>query len=116
MVGDVGGTNIRYQLLELSGAPYEETKIIKEAKLKVSEFEDFAKTIEHFLEGVEQHPAICVIAIAGPVNKNTILMSNVQRWGELDGAKLGVQLKINRFVFINDFEANAYSLMTLKDN
>lgn len=43
-------------------------------------------------------------------------MSNVQRWGELNGTNLAIQLKMNRFVFINDFEANAYALMTLKDN
>lgn len=41
----MGGTNARYQLIELSGAPYEETKIIKEAKLKVSDFDEFYKSI-----------------------------------------------------------------------
>lgn len=55
------------------------------------------------------------MAIAGPVNDNTVIVSNVQRWGKLEGAQLGVELKINRFVFINDFEANAYGLMTLRD-
>lgn len=67
------------------------------------------------MEAVELRPTICVVAIAGPVNNNSILMSNVQKWGLLDGPKLASHLKINRFVFLNDFEANAYGLMTLKD-
>lgn len=62
------------------------------------------------------YPTICVIAIAGPVNNNSVMMSNVQRWGTLDGTKLGIELKINKFSFLNDFEANAYSLMTLREN
>lgn len=75
----------------------------------------FYDAIENFLKETGHHPTICVVAIAGPVNNNSILMSNVQKWGLLDGIKLGIQLKINRFAFINDFEANAYALMTLKD-
>ena len=38
LIGDVGGTNIRLQLIELTGKSYEETKVIKEHKYKASEF------------------------------------------------------------------------------
>ena len=102
--------------MELSGCSYADLKEIKSEKLKVSEYVQFHHAVEHFLRGTGVHPSICVIAIAGPVDNNSILMSNVQRWGVLDGKYLGIELKINRFVFINDFEANAYGLMSLNSD
>lgn len=43
-------------------------------------------------------------------------LSNVGKWGELDGEKLGANLKITHFVFLNDFIANSFGLLLLPDS
>ena len=57
-------------------------------------YDHFYLTIEDFIKQKNIHPTVCVIAIAGPVDNNSILMSNVQKWGKLNGQELGEQLKI----------------------
>ena len=41
-------------------------------------------------------------------------MSQVTRWGKLDGEELKIKFGCKSFVFINDFEACAYALADLK--
>jgi glucokinase len=40
-------------------------------------------------------------------------MSNALHWGELDGEVLAHSLKLDKFVFLNDFEAIAYGVCAL---
>lgn len=49
--------------------------------------ENFEDAIRLFLSDVpvEKHPGVAVIGIAGPVEDNKVTLSNVMRWGELDG-------------------------------
>lgn len=37
----------------------------------------------------EKYPEVAVIGMAGPVEDNKVTLSNVQKWGQLDGKKLG---------------------------
>lgn len=50
---------------------------------------------------------------AGPVEDNTVSLSNVQKWGVLDGGVLGKNLNIRHFEIINDFIANSHGITTL---
>ncbi len=59
---------------------------------------------------------MAAIAIAGPVEDNTVSMANVLKWGKLCGATLSEQLKIRDFIFLNDFAANSYGLLLMKDD
>jgi len=56
-----------------------------------------------------------VIAVAGPVKENTVRMSNVERWGDLVGNNLAQILKVDHFIFLNDFEAAAYGASVLNE-
>ncbi len=48
---------------------------------------------------------------AGPVDENKVSLSNVPKWGELDGDKLAANLKFEHFIFLNDFIAVSYGLL-----
>lgn len=43
-------------------------------------------------------------------------MSNVKKWGKLNGEVLGKDLGIKEFYFINDFIANSFGLLLMKEN
>lgn len=61
----------------------------------------------------EKYPEVAVIGVAGPVEDNTVALSNVPKWGELNGDQLATNLKMRHFVFLNDFIANSYGLLLL---
>jgi glucokinase len=42
-------------------------------------------------------------------------MSNVERWGDLVGNNLAHILKVDHFIFLNDFEAAAYGASVLNE-
>jgi glucokinase len=69
-----------------------------------------------FLSSAKRHPDIAVLGIAGPIVDNTVAMANVSKWGTLDGYKLGENLKIKYFNFINDFEAASYGVLLLPES
>ena len=43
-------------------------------------------------------------------------MANVEKWGTLDGYQLGKSLNIGHFVFLNDFEAASYGILTIPED
>ena len=43
-------------------------------------------------------------------------MANVSKWGTLSGDKLGKSLNIKDFAFLNDFSANSFGLLIMKDD
>ena len=53
--------------------------------------------------GSDVYPSVAAIGIAGPITDNTVFMANAEKWGVLEGSKLGLNLKIKDFVFANDF-------------
>lgn len=42
-------------------------------------------------------------------------MPNIPKWGELNGATLGLKYNISSFLLINDFEAVSYGLLIVDD-
>ena len=59
---------------------------------------------------------MAVLGIAGPITENTVFLANVGKWGVLDGYVLGNNLKIKDFVFLNDFEAASYGVLTVPES
>lgn len=57
-----------------------------------------------------------MIAIAGPIEKNTVTMPNILKWGELNGTTLALKYNISYFSLINDFEAISYGLLIVDDS
>lgn len=52
LLGDVGGTNIRLELIELSAKSKGPISTLKKSNLNVADHEHFAQAIKTFLEGV----------------------------------------------------------------
>ena len=117
LIGDVGGTNIRLQLIAVD-LKADQPTLLKEVKYQVKEHHVFQQAIEGFLKdvGAEDYPTVAVIGIAGPISGNATFMANVEKWGTLDGAQLANNLKIPHFQFLNDFEAASYGVLTLPES
>lgn len=117
MLGDVGGTNVRLTLrrLNLEERTSEE---IKELTFYSSQsLKSFQSAVEQFLsefKGTENWPTVGVVGIAGAVNCNTVVLTNVEHWPVADGNAIAEDLGIKSFRFINDFEACGYGLCLLK--
>jgi len=116
LIGDVGGTNIRLQLIAIQ-LHLNEPEIIKEEKYKVKDYDIFEDAIRTFLKDIKEadYPKCAAIGIAGPISKNKVSLANVGKWGVLNGDQLGVNLNITTFQFLNDFEAASYGILTLPD-
>ena len=102
LIGDVGGTNIRLQLINID-LQANEPALIKENKYQTKEYDVFQQALEVFLKDVEDYPQVAAIGIAGPISNNTVFMANVGKWGTLDGHQLSKNLNIPHFQFLNDF-------------
>lgn len=92
LIGDIGGTNIRYQLVELSIEEELPLRILKKQEVKVRNYASFQQSVQEFLQNVtlSEYPCVAVIAIAGPVDQNSAIMSNVPKWGKLEGTAMGL--------------------------
>ena len=114
LIGDVGGTNIRLELVVVDFNFVVSPKLIKKHYYDVVSEDVFPEVISKFLsDQKEHHPSVAAIGMAGLVFDNTVELSNVVKWGKLDGAELGKQLNIPHFRFLNDFEAASYGVLTI---
>lgn len=84
-MGDVGGTNIRLELVLVNVTLTMPNVVVKTAKYQVRNFDKFSDAIKQFLSGLDVRPSIAVIAIAGAVTDNSVKMGNVPKWGMLSG-------------------------------
>lgn len=110
ILADIGATNARFGMAK-SKAVTEKTHIFK-----CEEFSTFQDAYRAYLKHInisEADVTRVAIAIAGPVTSDLIRMTN-HPWvfSKKDVQK---ELKLKRFVVINDFTAVALSLTELKD-
>ncbi len=115
LLGDVGGTNIRLQLVSVDTSKNTPVSTLKKDTLLVADYDVFQNAIEKFLEDVTDYPNVATIGIAGPIFDNTVSLANVEKWGTLSGESLGANLKIPHFKFINDFEAASYGILLVPE-
>ena len=114
LVGDIGGTHIRFRLLKMSKKEGDSIETIDTTKLKTADFESMEKAFLHYLKLVgDNYPQIAVIGVAGPVQDNTIMkLTNIPHWRSVSGEELGKKLNIKKFLFLNDFACNSYGIQT----
>ena len=85
LVGDVGGTNTRLKLYEVS--PYEKTSatgtppgtLVKHVEYENSKYEQFIDVVKAFLAAeppTVRPPAAGCLAVAGPVESNRVHFTN----------------------------------------
>ncbi len=110
LLGDVGGTNVRLAL-SLDG------RLAPIGHFAVAEHPDPILLIAGFLEerGVASPPARAVFAAAGPVAPDGRRVRVTNSAWTLDAARLEGELGIGNVRLVNDFAANAWALMRLRD-
>ena len=93
-------------------------EILKKAEYKTFEEESFVAALQKFLADIpiQKFPSSAHIGIPCPVIENRGSPQNAKHWGELDGKKIGEQIKLYKFFFYNDFEIAAYSILKLQSS
>ncbi len=107
LVGDIGGTNARFALVEAPGAAPRPV-----ARLKTAEEGDAASGIAKAIAASGSvRPRSVVVCGAGPLIGRRLQLTNAG-W-RLDGPELAAALKLDQGMILNDFEAQALSLPVL---
>ena len=114
LVGDIGGTHIRFRLLKMSKNEHDLVETIDTTKLKTADFTSMESAFKFYLKTIENNfPSIAVIGVPGPIQDNTVLkFANIPHWTSESGDKLGKKLGIKNFLFLNDFACNSYGIQT----
>ena len=111
LVADVGGTNVRFALVDLdqNAGP----GLLAYRKYGSKSFASIEDAARAYLAGQTPNaqPIAAVLAVAGPVNDNAISMTNLG-W-RFSGRDVGEALDIGSVRLINDYEAIAYSAPSL---
>ena len=104
LVGDIGGTNSRFGLVEPGS-----TSIGHIDVLKNDNFNSLEAAVSHYVteRGITSLAA-AAIAVAGPVEGETVTLTN-RAWS-FTGESLRLAARAKRFRLLNDFEALALSL------
>lgn len=108
LVGDVGGTNLRFALAEASGGDWRFTRLEQQATTP-----DIAGAIARYLESAGQ-PRLAAAALcgAGPVQVNgSIRLVNADVL--LDPKELAAAARVPHALLINDFAAVAHAIPRL---
>ena len=120
LIGDIGGTNIRLRLVEMTKDINIQPIIVKSEYKSTFKFKSLEFLLRDFISGIkeEQKPQFAVLGIPGPVEDNQLLtLPNIPHWKLENGDELGKKLGIQKFKFLNDFVCNGYGIQTdLKEN
>lgn len=104
LLGDIGGTNSRFGLVELGTMAVRDIEVLKNDR-----FNGLEAAISHYVEkrGISELAAAAV-DVAAPVDRETITLTN-RDW-TFSAESLRKAAKARRFRLLNDFEALAWSL------
>ncbi len=108
LLGDIGGTNSRFGLIELGAMVVRDVEVLKN-----DNFQGLEMAIAHYLEkrGIRELAAAAV-DVAAPVDRDVITLTN-RDW-TFSAESLRKAAKAKRFRLLNDFEALAWSLPHLQ--
>ena len=109
LVGDIGGTNARFALVDLSAPGIE----LRESKsLANADFASLQHAIEHYLAGVSAQPRRAALAVACPVGSDEIRLTN-RAWS-FSQRELQATLGLSELRMLNDFGAVAWAIPALQ--
>ena len=114
LCGDIGGTKTILRLVKVT-SDKESFDTIQEAKFVSAKYLDLVPMVQEFLTKNQlQHPELACFAIAGPVVNNSSNLTNLS-W-QLTTSRLQKELNIPKVHLINDFAANSYGVLGLKES
>jgi glucokinase len=104
LLGDIGGTNSRFGLIEMGSTDVRDVEALKN-----DNFKSLEAAISHYLEkrGITELAAAAV-DVAAPVDRETITLTN-RDW-TFSAESLRKAARARRFRLLNDYEALAWSL------
>ena len=109
LVGEIGGTNARFALVDLSAPTIE----LRESKtLPNADFASLQHAIEHYLAGVSAQPSRAALAVACPVGSDEIRLTN-RAWS-FSRRELQATLGFSELRMLNDFGAVAWAIPALQ--
>ena len=109
LVADIGGTNARFALTDLA-APNAE--LFESKSLRNADFASVQHAIEHYLGGVDAKPGRAALAVASPVGRDEIRLTN-RAWS-FSRRELQRTLGLDELRMINDFGAVAWAVPSLE--
>jgi glucokinase len=116
LVGDIGGTNARLQLISFSKEDEHPTEI-QSSFYRSRDFASLSECIRKFLaeyKDTEKYPQNATLAVAGAPYEGKVCLPNLD-WPIIDEAELSKEFQISPFCLINDFVAIGYSVLNLKN-
>lgn len=113
LVGDIGGTNARFALIEVVEGRFE---LKAEATLPSGRFPSFSDALLTFLESTPgaRGAQSASFGIAGPVRDNCCATTNLP-W-VVEGQRIASTLGLSEVRLLNDLEAAAWGLTVLEPN
>ncbi len=112
VVGDVGGTNVRFAIAKDPKRYGGSVEIEEFWKSPNVNHETFTDALDDFLKTVDVKPQRGVFALAGPMKGNTVTLTNHSCW-KVDGDQIAQQFDIDEVLLLNDFAAMARSVPEL---
>jgi glucokinase len=108
LAGDVGGTNTRLGLFEISQG---RLRPLFEKIFLSKNYRGLENVLRDFLRGKKGIAAAC-FGVAGPVTQEVVIATNLPWWIDLQSLQKVLALK--KMEVINDLVANAYGISVLK--
>ncbi len=117
LVADIGGTHARFAIAKFDNGTIH--SLSRQAKLKTADYATLALAWHAYAKQIEEGsdcamPRRTAIAIAGPVNQETIKFTN-NSW-VIHRANLAKEINVDDFILLNDFEAVAHTVAVLGDD
>ncbi len=112
VVGDVGGTNVRFAIAKDPRQHAGPVSIEHFWKSPNKNHETFSDALSIFLDTVNIHPKRAVFALAGPIKNNTVTLTNHSSW-HVVGKDIQERFNIEHVELLNDFAAMARSVPEL---
>lgn len=103
LVGDIGGTNVRLALVDRG--PDGSISLRARFKRPAEAFSSFDQSVSAFLSELDDHPYGACFALAGPVDAETVTLTN-REW-RVSRAGLRSTFGFERVALVNDFAALA---------
>ncbi len=110
LVGDIGGTNVRFACARRGSAGPPELDDIR--VMPGDDFPDFSAALSQYVEETgEARPRRALFAIAGPISANSVQMTN-RDW-HIDAEVLASDLGFEQVRLVNDYAAMARAIPEL---
>lgn len=107
LIADIGGTNCRLGVIDQAGG---EARLL--GRIDTQGGAELHDAIADVVRDAEVEPQSALLAVAGPVTGARMAITNAGR--EFDGEALGRRLGLDAVLLVNDFEAQAAALPSLK--